>query len=67
MLFGGVEQKSLLGIILGAVMLVAGVLVRVIVVDPAPTAMDVYRGNTTLEVTYKDGVPVDSVVVFKDK
>ena len=32
-----------------------------------PTAMDVYKGKTTLEITYKDGVPVDSAVVFKDK
>lgn len=32
-----------------------------------PQAMDVYRGNTTLEITYKDSVAVDSVVVFKDK
>ena len=30
-----------------------------------PTAMDVYKGRTTLEITYKGGVPVDSVVVFK--
>lgn len=40
-----------------------------IVVDTAeikPTAMDVYQGKTTLEITYKDGVPVDSVVVFKN-
>ena len=32
-----------------------------------PTAMDVYQGKTTLEITYKDGVAVDSVVVFKNK
>ena len=32
-----------------------------------PTAMDVYQGKTTLEITYKDGVPIDSVVVFKNK
>ncbi len=32
-----------------------------------PTAMDVYRGKTTLEITYRDGVPVDSIVVFKNK
>lgn len=32
-----------------------------------PTAMDVYKGKTTLEITYKDGLPVDSVVVFKNK
>ena len=32
-----------------------------------PSAIDVYRGKTTLEITYKDSVAVDSVVVFKDK
>lgn len=32
-----------------------------------PTALDVYQGKTTLEVTYKDNIPVDSVVVFKDE
>ena len=30
-----------------------------------PTAIDVYRGKTTLEITYKNGVPTDTVVVFK--
>lgn len=30
-------------------------------------AIEVYRGNTTLQVTYQDGVPVDSVVVLKKK
>lgn len=30
-----------------------------------PTAMDVYQGKTTLEITYKNRVPVDSVVVWK--
>ncbi len=34
---------------------------------PEPTALDVYRGKTTLEITYRDGAPVDSVVVFKNK
>ena len=32
-----------------------------------PTAMDVYRGNTTLKVTYVDSVAIDSVVIFKIK
>lgn len=32
----------------------------------SPSAIDVYRGSTTLEITYKDGNPVDSVVVYKD-
>ena len=31
-----------------------------------PNAMDVYRGKTTLEITYKDKIPVDSTVVWKN-
>jgi O-antigen ligase len=30
-----------------------------------PTALDVYQDKTTLEITYRDSIPVDSVVVFK--
>ena len=29
-----------------------------------PTAIDVYKGKTMLEITYRDGVPVDSTVVW---
>ena len=32
-----------------------------------PTALDVYRGKTTLEITYRDSVAVDSVVIYKMK
>lgn len=31
-----------------------------------PTALDVYRGNTTLQITYRDSIPIDTVVVFKN-
>lgn len=30
-----------------------------------PQAIDVYQGKTTLEITYRDNIPVDSIVVFK--
>lgn len=30
-----------------------------------PSAMDVYQGKTTIEITYRDGIAIDSVVVFK--
>lgn len=30
-----------------------------------PTAIDVYRNKTIIEVTYRDGVAIDSTVVFK--
>ena len=32
-----------------------------------PTAIDVYRGKTTLEITYRDSVAIDSTVVYKVK
>lgn len=32
-----------------------------------PSALDVYRGRTTLKITYENKVPVDTVVVFKHK
>ena len=34
---------------------------------PVPTAIDVYRDKTTLEITYRDSVAIDSVVVYKMK
>ena len=32
-----------------------------------PTALDVYRDKTTLEITYRDSVAIDSTVVYKVK
>ena len=32
-----------------------------------PKAIDVYRGKTTLEITYKNRVPIDSTVVWRNK
>lgn len=32
-----------------------------------PTALDVYRGKTTLEIAYRDSVAIDSTVVYKVK
>ena len=33
--------------------------------DKPITPIDVYRGKTTLEITYKDSIAIDSVVVWK--
>ena len=38
-----------------------------IIGDTKPSAIDVYRGNTELEITSVNGVPTDSVVVYKDR
>lgn len=35
--------------------------------SPSITPMDVYRGKTTLEITYRDSVAIDSVVVWKEE
>lgn len=32
-----------------------------------PKAIDVYRDKTTLEIIYKNNVPIDTVVVWKGK
>ena len=34
--------------------------------EPHPKAMDVYQGKTTIKYTIRDGIKVDSVVVFKE-
>ena len=39
----------------------------VTVIINQPTAIDVYKGKTELQITYKGTIPVDSVVVFKNK
>lgn len=59
------ESKTVAYIVglLGAYLIVLAILYHY--QDKRPSAIDVYRGKTTLEITYKDGVPVDSVVVFK--
>lgn len=41
------------------------VIILLLIQIPKPTAIDVYKGKTTLEVTYRDGVAVDSIVVLK--
>ena len=44
-----------------------GVVLHSIIIADTPTALDVYRGKTTLEITYRDSVAVDSTVVYKVK
>lgn len=34
---------------------------------PSITPMDVYRGKTTLEITYRDSIAIDSTVVWKEE
>ena len=50
--------------IIGITLLFSGI---VEIAPKKPTALDVYQGKTTLEITYRDSVPVDSVVVLKEE
>lgn len=54
-----------MGIVITILFVMEICLVHEIIEKPKPTAMDVYQNKTTLEITYKDGAPVDSVVVWK--
>ena len=47
--------------------LAAVLIVCINISEPTPTALDVYRGNTELKITSVNGVPTDTVVVFKNK
>lgn len=33
--------------------------------DKSPKAIDVYKGKTTLQITYKGNTPIDTTVVYK--
>lgn len=59
------ENKS--GICFGVFLLTfigTGILINSLIYSN-PKAIDVYRGKTTLQITYQDSIPVDTVVVFK--
>ena len=43
------------------------VLLLLISYTTKPKAIDVYKGKTTLEITYKDKIPIDSTVVWKNR
>ena len=57
------------GVFIGAVIIILIVIEICLVVTikekPTPSALDVYRGNTELEITSVNGTPIDTVVVFK--
>ena len=59
-----------IGIIIGGIiatlMVIEVNLLADIIGEPKPSAIDVYRGNTELEITSVNGIPTDTVVVFKN-
>lgn len=64
-------QKSLIGVSLSSIALVTFISILIESrIPPTPSAIDVYRNNTELKVTYEicngDTLSCDSTVVFKD-
>lgn len=51
--------------------IITSVLLTGVIIDyttkDEPTALDVYQGKTTIEITYRDSIPIDTIVVFKDE
>lgn len=64
-------EKSVIrgGILLGSglAMIISGTIALGVYNSTNIPAIDVYRGKTTLQITYKDSIPIDSVVVYKNK
>lgn len=52
-------------VVVGTFLVAAGTIIFVLE-DPL-TVKDAYRGKTTFEITYKNDVPVDSIILFKNK
>ena len=59
-------DSFLFGVLVGAILtaIVSGIMYSI---NSPVEPLDVYRGKTTLEITYKGSIPVDSVVVFKEE
>ena len=56
--------RTILGIFIGCSMIAMFLIIAYLC---KPKAIDVYRDKTTLEITYKNNVPIDTVVVWKGK
>jgi hypothetical protein len=59
-------DSFILGVLAGVILL-AIYLGIIHSINPPVEPLDVYQGKTTLEITYKDSIPIDSVVVFKEE
>jgi hypothetical protein len=64
---GDFEMGVGFGVVMAVLIIIEAGLVGSIIEEPTPSALDVYRGNTELEITSVNGTPIDTVVVFKNK
>lgn len=64
---GNFDAGIFIGSVITILMVIEICLVEIITEKTTPSALDVYRGNTELEITSVNGTPIDTVVVFKNK
>ena len=57
------DGLTILGSVSSVLLIIVGA--RCIHICKYPSAIDVYRGKTTLQITYKNNVPIDTTVVYK--
>lgn len=62
---GDFEGGAWFGVVMSILFVIEVGLVSSVIKKPTPSALDVYRGNTELEITSVNGTPIDTVVVFK--
>ena len=60
------DNGVIMGGSIGILMTIEVCLLADIIGKPEPSAIDVYRGNTELEITSVNGTPTDTVVVHKN-
>jgi hypothetical protein len=58
-----VDKLDLIGVYSSVAIMVGGTMM--ICENNCPQAIDVYRGKTTLQITYKGNTPIDTTVVYK--
>ena len=58
-----VDKLDLIGVYSSVAIMVGGTMM--ICKNNCPQAIDVYRGKTTLQITYKGNTPIDTTVVYK--
>lgn len=58
-----VDKLDLIGVYSSVAVMVGGTMM--VRENNCPQAIDVYRSKTTLQITYKNNVPIDTTVVYK--
>ena len=64
---GSFEDGLFIASLITILIIIEVCLLNIIKEKTTPSALDVYRGNTELEITSVNGTPIDTVVVFKNK